>query len=477
MWLVKRGAFAEKKLMTITYLKILLKMKTKYTKSILPCFFVLLALIGTLKAQEQMSLEEAIKYARQNSLTIKNAKLNQSDADQLINERKATGLPQVNGKIDYQYYFLLPQILLPEAFELLAKDPVTGELPPGWSRQASFALRNNLNFGLSASSLIFDGSYLSAVKAAKRYRDYVDLELNAKEKEISDAVREAYLPPLLLSEGINILNKNITNIEKLERETAAMYKEGFVEQLDVDRLTLSLANLNTEKENLEKQREAAVNYLKFAINYPVDKELLLTDDINSLLVEATEEDLNGTANYNSWPQYKVAEMGLELNKLNIEVSKKGYLPSASAFASYSYGFQGDKFNDEGFWLSAGIVGLQIDVPIFDGFSKRSKIQRASLALEIARNQKKDLERVINLELTNSRTAYNNAISRVGSQQKNVDLAQRIYDMTQIKYKEGVGSSLEITQAEQSLFQTQQNYTNALYELLVAKAALDKALGK
>ncbi len=448
-------------------------MKTKHTKSILTCFFVLLALIGTLKAQEQMSLDDAIKYARQNSLAIKNAKLNQSDADQLIDERRATGLPQVNGNIDYQYYFSLPKILLPEAFGLDA----SGNPIDGFDREASFALRNNLNFGISANSLIFDGSYLSALKAAKRYRDFVDLELKAKEKEISDAVREAYLPPLLLSEGINILNKNITNLEKLEKETAAMYKEGFVEQLDVDRLTLSLANLNTEKENLEKQREAAVNYLKFAINYPVDEELVLTDDINSLLVEATEEDLNGAANYNSWPQYKVAEMGLELNKLNIEVNKKGYLPSASAFASYTYGFQGDKFNNEGFWLSTGIAGLQINVPIFDGFSKRSKIQRASLALEIARNQKKDLERVIDLELTNSRTTYNNALSRVKSQQKNVDLAQRIYDMTQIKYKEGVGSSLEITQAEQSLFETQQNYTNALYELLVAKAALDKALGR
>lgn len=449
-------------------------MKTKPTKSILFCLF---ALFGTLNAQEQMSLDEAIKYARQNSLTIKNAKLNQGDADALIKERKATGLPQVSGMVDYQYFFQVPKILLPEAFELLARDPITGELPPGWSREATFSLRNNLNFGLNANSLLFDGSYLTAIKAAKRYRDYVDLELVAKEKEVSDAVREAYLPPLILSENIKTLNKNITNLQKLRDETKAMYEEGFVEQLDVDRLTLSLANLNTQKNNLSKQRESAINYLKFAINYPVDEELVLTDDINTLLIEATEEDLTGGINYTSWPQYRVAEMGLQLNELNIEVNRKGYLPSASAFASYTYGYQGDKFDDEGFWLPTGIIGLQINVPIFDGFDKRSKIQRASLALEMARNQKRDLERAIDLELVNARTAYNNALAMVSSQQENVDLAQRIYDTTQIKYKEGVGSSLELTQAEQSLFETQQNYTGALYQLLVAKAALDKALGR
>jgi outer membrane protein len=436
-------------------------MKANYPKSIL---FFLVILLGNINAQEQMSLDDAIKYARQNSLSIRNAKLNQSDADQLINERKAIGLPQVNGTIDYQYYFQLPKILLPEAF--------------GTPRQkVSFALRNNFNFGVSANSLLFDGSYLSAVKAAKQYREFVDLELSAKEKEVADAVREAYLPPLLLSETINTLNKNITNLEKLEKETAAMYKEGFVEQLDVDRLTLSLANLNTQRESLLKEREAAVNYLKFAINYPVDQELELTDDINSLLKEATEEDLSGALNYNSWPQYQVAEMGIQLNALNVEINKKGYLPSASAFASYNYGYQGDKFDDEGFWLPTGIVGLQVNVPIFDGFNKRSKIQRASLAMEIARNQKKELEKVINLEVTNARTNYNNNVDKVRSQQKNVDLAQRIYDTTQVKYREGVGSSLEITQAEQSLFETQQIYNRALFDLLVAKAKLDKALGK
>ena len=439
-------------------------MKTKITKHFLVCLW---AILGSLQAQDQMTLEQATRYALDNSLTIQNAKINIADADQLIKERKAFGLPQINGKIDYQYYFQVPKILLPESF---------GLDPEGNRVEATFSLKNNLNLGVSASSILFDGSYLTGVKAAKLYRQYVEKELVAQQQEINDMVRDAYLPPLLISETIAMLDKNITNLEKLHHETEAMYKEGFVEQLDVDRLLLSLANLKTEKENLARQRETAINYLKFAINYPTDKELIIADNMESLLKEATDEELVKPVQYESRPNYQVAQMGIELNAMNVELYKKGYLPSLVAFASYQYGFQGDKFNDEGFWFPTGIVGATVNIPIFDGFDKRAKMQRARLAMDIAQNQKRELERAINLELQNARTNYLSAQEHVWNQKENVDLAERIYDMTQIKYKEGVGSSLEITQAEQSLFNTQQNYTQAVYNLLAAKAALDKALG-
>ena len=268
----------------------------------------------------------------------------------------------------------------------------------------------------------------------------------------------------------------MANLEKLYTETKALYKEGFIEQLDVDRLQLSIANLKTEKEKLLRQRKSAIDYLKFAISYPVADELIPTDNINSLLEEATEDELSGEIDYNSWPQYQVSETGLILNELNVDVYKKGYLPSLSVFGSYQYGFQGDKWDETGFWVPVGLVGAQINIPIFDGFDKRAKIQRARLALDIARNQKRELERAIEIEVQNARTNYKNASLQVENQKKNLELAERIYNTTMIKYREGVGSSIEISQAEQSLYSTQQNYTQSLFDLLSAKAALDKALG-
>ena len=162
--------------------------------------------------------------------------------------------------------------------------------------------------------------------------------------------------------------------------------------------------------------------------------------------------------------------------MNIEYQKAFLYPSLSAFGQYQLQAQGDRLFDSQLFDIA-VLGLQLNVPIFNGFSTKSKINRAKLEVEKAHNDLKQLERGINLEVGNARIAYLNAKRKVDNQLKNGRLAQKIYDTTKIKYKEGVGSSLEITSAEQELFRTQQNLIQAKFDLLQAKMELDKALGK
>ncbi|MCB0640380.1 MAG: TolC family protein, partial [Phaeodactylibacter sp.] len=212
------------------------------------------------------------------------------------------------------------------------------------------------------------------------------------------------------------------------------------------------------------------------IGFPIDEPLLLSDNINSLSAEVSEDALTNPVNYQAYPQYQVAQLGLHLNELNIRLNKAGYLPSLAGFGSFQYSLLADKLS-EGEWYPSTVVGLQLNIPIFDGLNKKAKVQRAKLATEVARNQILQLESAINLELSNARINYVNARRRLDNQEQNLQLAEKIYNTTQVKYKEGVGSSLEITQAEQSLYQSQQNYNQALYDLLVAKIGLEKALGQ
>ncbi|MEL6924719.1 MAG: TolC family protein [Bacteroidota bacterium] len=432
-------------------------------------FFCLI--ISNANAQETKSftLDEAINYAMTNSTTVQNAMMNIEDADQQIVERRSIGLPQVSGQVNYQYFYKVPVVLLPQAFAPNA---------PREDREVSFQLRHNFNAGITLNSLIFDGSYLVGLRAAKLYREYVNQDLISKKQEVKTSVADAYLPSLIISESITMLDKNLANIENLLEETKALYKEGFVEQLDVDRLELSKANLVSQRENLTRQRQLAIDALKFTISYPIDQELTVADNINALLIEATDEDLTKAMSYYDRPEYKVAETGIRLNELNVEQFRAGYLPNVVGFISFTQGFQGDELNtDIGFWAPQGVVGATINIPIYDGGDKKAKIQRAKIQLATAKNQVRDLERLIDLQVANARGNYLNARDRVANQQKNLDLAEQIYETTQIKYKEGVGSSLEISNAEQSLYQSQQNYTQALYDLLVAKTELNKALGK
>jgi len=436
-----------------------------------------ISLSFSLFAQKSQSftLEEATKYAMANSTSIQNATMEIEDAEAQINERRAIGLPKVSATLDYQYFFKVPIVLLPAAFVPAGT--------PRENREVSFQLKHNFNAGIGVNSLIFDGTYITALKAAKLYREYVNQDLIAKEQEVRNSVADAYLPSLILSETIVTLNNNITNLDKLLFETKELYKAGFVEQLDVDRLELSKANIVSQRENLVRQRQMAIDALKFALSYPIADDLIVEDDIEALLIEATDEDLTKAMSYYDRAEYKVAETGLKLNDLNIEQYQKGYLPNVVGFASYGQGFQGNKLttNEEvensGFWADQGVVGATVNIPIYDGGDKKAKIQRAKIQKAKTQNQIRDLERVIDLQVKTARSSYINAKDRVANQKKNLELAEKIYNTTQVKYKEGVGSSLEIVSAEQSLYQSQQNYTQALYDLLVAKTELNKALGK
>ncbi|MFK8008494.1 MAG: TolC family protein [Saprospiraceae bacterium] len=438
-------------------------------------FLTLLLLIFGISANAQnvksFTLDEAIAYALTNSYDIKNAHIGIADADQLIKENKAIGMPQVSGSLGYSYSFKLPETVVPAG--LFTGMPIEGE----FEKLPAFGAKNRITATIDASFLAFDYSYLTALKAARTAKNMAFSQKEQAEMMVKNQVREAYLPPLILEETKKTLQKNIVNLEKLFFETKELYKAGFVEQLDVDRLELSLANLNTEVNNLDRQKELVYNVLKFTMNYPADQSIVISDDINRLLVDADSGDLEGDINYSTRAEYRVAQQGQILQDLNVSYIKSTYYPNLVTFAQYQQTGQSGKIFQDNLWTDLGVVGLSINVPIYSGGAKKAKLQRAKLDLEKSNNQLRSLERVIWMEVGNARIAYSNAVQRVADQQKNLDLAQRIYDTTQIKYKEGVGSSLEITQAEQALFQSQQNVIQARYELLLAKVDLDQALGK
>lgn len=416
------------------------------------------------------TLDEAVEYALANSNQIRNKQINIADAEQQIVERRAIGIPQVNATIGYNYFIDLPTSLVPAQFF----DPMA---PEGEFGEIQFGTTNSLEAKIQASALIFDGSYFVGLRAAKEARSYAADQLAQTEQELKQQVKDAYYPALIIQSSLNTLQKNITNTKKLRAETQALVEAGFAELLDVDRLDLSIANIESEVENLNSQVELSYNYLKFLMGYPIEDSIVINSNIEDLLEEVEAEDLMGAVSFANRADYRVLERVMTLNTLNVELMKQAYLPSLSGFASFSYTGQGNNLFKDPFWFPTSIVGLQANIPIFSGFQRQAKVKRAEFQLETFANQQDELERAIFLEVSNARTTYSNAKRRVEIQTKNIELAQRIYDTAQIKYKEGVGSSLEINSAETSLFATQQNYNQALFELLTAKSALDKALGK
>jgi outer membrane protein TolC len=417
---------------------------------------------NTLQAQQSMSLEDCIAYALERHPQIKLAQLEIRDADWQIKENTAVALPQLNIGVDYQYFIQQPE--LPAEALGFPADPGT---------KFTFALRNNLTGTIGVNQLLFNNSYLLGIKAAKEYRKYVDIKLEAAKTALRNSVTDAYVPALILTENINILNKNLEVQEQLLYETREVYKAGFAEQLDVDRIEFASTTLQTERDNLVRQQEILVDLLQFAIHMPVNEEIVLSDDVTRLLTEYADVNPDESLSYQNHSDYVAVLKARELSEIQVDLYAKNWLPSLSAFVQYQPSYQG---NDQLFWIPSALAGVKLNIPLYDGGFARAKKERAMVTAAEVDIQKETLERVYNLELETARKQLINAQMRVANEERNINLAQRIYDTSQTKFKAGVGSSLEVTQALSGLYQSQGQLIQARYELLKARIAVKRALG-
>lgn len=450
--------------------------------------FLLLLMSQTSFAQQTFTLKEAMNYGVKNSTAMRNVALDLVDADYQIRETAAIGLPQVNGQLGLTRYLQVPRSIIDNTsfpgFDQSALPPPYDTAPidelPGDIRYSEFTtgVKNTLSGQLDLSVILFDRTYITGLKAAKQLKSLVGSQIASTALGIENNIREAYVATLIIDESKNTLNNNISNLQKTLYETNLLYENGFVEKLDIERIELSLANLSVEIDRLEDQRQLLYNILKYQMSYPVADEIIITDNLNTLLLDALEVDTDEDVDVTKRPEFVIFQERYKINEFNLERIKSGYYPSLVGFGSYGLSLSRDRlFKDKDIGLlPASLVGLQLNVPIFDSFSKRNQYERAKITIEKIKNEEVELRRALNLQVQNAKLQYKTALKDIASTKKNLALANKIYDTTKIKYKEGLGSSLELTQGERDVYQAQANYNRAIYDLVVAKAALDNAVG-
>jgi outer membrane protein TolC len=417
------------------------------------------------------TLQEAIDYAVEKNDQIKLKQLEIQDADAQILEYWATGIPTLDGSVNYQHFINIPVSLIPAEF-------FGG--PPGTFQEIQFGTKNNLQGSLELNALIFDGSFFVGLKAQQLYKDLRQKELKQTSTEVEYNVTKAFMNVLVANKNLEILENNIENLQENLNEVRASYQEGFVEKLDVDRLELSLQQLKTQLQSVEGNAWVAKNLLKFQMGFPINDSMQLEGDLETAFQADLIKKVNTDAKINveKRPEHDVALQGLELNNVNIRRQKATYLPTVRGFASHSESLQrNDLFNEnEAGWLPSTIVGATLSLRLFDGFNRKAKIQRAKISREKTLQQINQLEESIRMEVMNARIQYNNAQRQLNDAKRNLDLSEEIYETTQTKFDEGVGSSIEVKQAEADFYSAQSTYINALYDLLNAYTELQKANG-
>jgi len=424
------------------------------------------------KAQEvnnasAFSLQQSIDYAYKNSPNYLNA---QSDVLMAKYKRKEVlgmTMPQITASVDMKNFLQIPTSLIPAQF-------FGG--PEGTFAPVRFGTTFQTTPGVSASLLLFSADYLIGLKATKEYISLMNISVTRSKTELVSQVSKAYYGVLVNKERIKLLDANLIKLGKLLSDTKAINAQGFVEQIDVDRLEVAFNNLTTEKQKIERLITLSEYMLKFQMGYAGKENLTLTD---SLIVSENTEISVSTIDVSKRSEYQLLEGQQRLNTINVKRLKFGYMPTLVAYGSVSANGFGNDLKYVGFlnkYYQTQLIGATLSLDVFDGFQRHYKIQQAKLDFNKGENNLKNLQLAVELEGASAIVNYNNAISSLQVQKRNLDLAKNIYTVSQKKYEQGVGSNLEVINAQTSLKESETNYFNAVYDLMVYKVDYLKATG-
>jgi outer membrane protein TolC len=433
-----------------------------------------LLLNPAIRAQEvkKFSLKEAQQYALDNNYQIKNAKTDIEIAQQKVKENTAIGLPQVSGSVSYNNYIELPTQLIPGEFL---------GLPEGEFAEIQFGTQHNATWSASVSQLVFSGQYLVGLRAAKVYETLTQTTYLKNEIEIKDAVAKAYYPVIIIKENKIYLDSTLISMKKMLYETEEYFNNGFVEDTDVDQLKLMISDMETTLAYIDNQLKLATNMLKFMLGMKAEDEIEVTEDLSGLLVSLDNEFLvNSKFDYNENIDYKLLKKSEQLTHLQMKLRQADYYPTMNAFYSYQ---QNDMSNDFTFldfnhdWYSSQVVGIELAIPIWSSGMRKYKVNQAKLELDKVKVKDTELQQRLNLTVETYRSEFNNAYLIYNNRIKSLDIAKKIYQKTEIKYREGISTSLDLSQSYNQYLTSEIDYLTSILDLLIKKSDLDKLLTK
>ncbi len=434
---------------------------------------VLMLLALGANAQSGISLQEAISYALLNNEDIKNAKVTTKDADAQVFETRADGLPQVDAVFGYTNNTKLQQsIVRADIF-----DPTAG---PDDITTVAFGIQHQSNFNITASQMIWDGSFFIGLKAAKMLREKVIVDEKKTELDVIEQVTKAYYLVLVNQVRTELIDTNISTIESTLSDTRALYENGFAEKIDVTRLQVQLNNLKTELQGVEQVIESSKNLLKLSMGMPVTKQVELSGTLSNFDFDYSVADIEA---YNVQERIEARQLDYlkELAVLDIKNVYSQYIPKVTFNAGWGRNTGNDSFsnlfNSNRQWFTSSSVGININIPVFDGLRKKYTVARKKYQLETLDNQYSLLTNSLKQQLLDAKDALDVNLERLEVQRENMALAKEVTDITREKYTEGVGSNLELINSEKDYKEAEINYLSALYEAIIAKVDLDRSLGK
>jgi outer membrane protein len=435
-------------------------------------FLVLLAssFVFAQESKQNFTLKQAVEQAQKNNYSVVNANRDLEIAKQKKWETTTMGLPQLNGSVNYQNTFEFQK----QGADAQEFNPMA---PPGEIALLAFGTKHVAIGNLTLTQLIFDGSYLVGLQSAKIYLKISENAIVKTNQEIKEVVISTYSNVLFADENILVLEKNKKILEKILSDTKQIYKNGFIEEENVEQLQITLNSLQIAINNVTKQRGIALNMLKLLMGINIDDVVDLTDNLQNLTQENIDLNLlSNEFNLQNNIDYQIGKNIEESKRLFLKYEKSKALPSLSAQVNFGYNAFANQFNfleTNQKWSNYSNLGIGLNVPIFSSGGRSARAQQAKIDLEKAKTSLTETEQKLKLQHQKAKSDYEFSIAQLSNSQANLKLAERIENKQQIKFKEGLSTSFDFSDAQKQLYAAQQEVLQAMLEIINKKATLEK----
>ncbi len=451
-------------------------------KIVLTAFMLVLSLgVFSQGTVMEFSLEKALQYAMEHNYAIANANLDVESSEKKVWETTAIGLPQASAKVAYQNTFDVPMVSFGSYVDysgLGPNDPITPAYVQDENniRQAPLmplGVKENITTDITVSQLIFNGSYIVGLKASRTYKELAERGLEKSEQEIKEAVSNLFYLCLITNERVENLQQNLETQISVKDEIKAMVDAGFVEDTDYDQLSILVNNLSLSVATLKQQEEIFYNQLKLMLGLESNVDIKLSGDLATYFEKIDPEATNKESfNVNDNIDYKLMNTQVRLSRLNMQNKKAEFLPVLSAFYNYQHQMEKADFN----FAVPNMIGVNLQVPILSSGMRLATVAQARIDFEKDQNSQWQLEQNLQIGFMQARSDYATALEQHKNEKENLALAERIYNRTSVKYKNGMASSMDLSNAQAQFLTSQTSYYEAIYSLLSAKVKLDKLLG-
>ena len=444
-----------------------MKSKMKWIGMLILSFF----LAGIFSfAQKPLTLKECINYSLNNNSNIKIANYNVGISQKKLTEQLGNYLPQINVSGEFDDNLKLTTQLMPAE--------MTGGTP-GTYIPVKFGNKYSMSGGAQLTQKLYDPTYIYGIKSAKINKDISVLSQQQTSEVTVYNISHIYYQTLVIQMQMNVLKSTLTASEQSLKSIELKYKNGMAKKIDVDKIRVSYNNTKSQLEQSELSYSQSLNTLKYDMGMPVDSTMALADTTINISKYLLENDTMQKLQMENIIDYQLKKTNISLTQLDKKTNSAAFQPSLSFFGNYNYDAMRQEFNffdaNKDWYPSSGI-GLKLTIPVFDGLQRNSRVAQSTLNIKIANENLLLTEQSIKVDISNYEIQYRNALDNINREKENLDLAENVYNNTQLEYQQGASSTLDLIQSESSYMVSQNTYFNKLLDLYIARVELEKAKG-